>query len=191
MMGNVILVDEYDTPLGEIAKLEAHQKALLHRAVSVFVFNNHNKILLQKRAAGKYHSPDLWTNTACTHPFPNESNEAAVIRRLKEEMGITINYVTKIFHFIYKEQLENGLTEYEFDHVFVGFSDELPIPDSDEVSDFDYVDIKEVLEQVKMLPQNYTVWFKKIIERVANEVSMDNNIKKYETPMIVQKHKQA
>jgi isopentenyl-diphosphate delta-isomerase len=178
MLENVILVDEYDTPLDKMEKLEAHQKALLHRAVSVFIFNNHNKMLLQKRAASKYHSPDLWTNTACTHPFPSESNEAAVIRRLKEEMGITINNVTEIFHFIYNEQLENGLTEYEFDHVFVGFSDELPIPNPDEVSDFDYIDINEVLKQVKKSPQNYTVWFKKIIERVANEVSLDNNILK-------------
>lgn len=175
MLEKVILVDENDTPQGEIEKLEAHQKALLHRAVSVFIFNSDNKLLLQKRALSKYHSPGLWTNTACTHPFPKESNEAAVIRRLKEEMGITIKNVTKIFHFIYKEQLENELTEYELDHVFVGFSDELPIPDPNEVSEFDYVDINEVLEQVKMSPQNYTVWFKKIIERIANELSMVNN----------------
>ena len=111
MFENVILVDENDNPLGEMEKLEAHQKALLHRAVSVFIFNSNNKLLLQKRALSKYHSPGLWTNTACTHPFPNEQNEAATIRRLKEEMGITLNHVTEIFHFIYKEQLEYGLTE--------------------------------------------------------------------------------
>lgn len=174
-MENVILVDEFDTPLDKMEKIEAHQKALLHRAVSVFVLNNQNKILLQKRAADKYHSPGLWTNTTCTHPFPNETNEAAVLRRLKEEMGITMNKVTKIFHFIYKEQLENGLTEHELDHVFIGYSDELPIPDKDEVSDFEYVDIREVLEQVKKSPQNYTVWFKRIIERVVSEVGMDAN----------------
>jgi len=120
----------------------------------------------------------LWTNTACTHPFPNESNEAAVIRRLKEEMGITIKHVTKIFHFIYKEQLGNGLTEHEFDHVFVGFSDELPIVNANEVSDFDYVDINDVLEQVILSPQNYTVWFKNIIERVKNKISMDLTVLK-------------
>jgi len=180
MKEKLILVDESDSPLGEIGKFEAHQKGLLHRAVSVFIFNNDNKLLLQKRADNKYHSPGLWTNTVCTHPFPNESNEAAAIRRLKEEMGISMNHVTKIFHFIYKEKFENGLTEHEFDHVFVGFSDALPILNPDEVSDFDYVDINKVLEQVNVLPQNYTVWFKKIIERVANQVSMGNIIEKYE-----------
>ena len=172
-MEKVLLVDENDTPHGEMEKLEAHQRALLHRAVSVFIFNSNNKLLLQKRALNKYHSPGLWTNTACTHPFLNESNESAVIRRLKEEMGITINHVAKIFHFIYKEQLENGLTEHEFDHVFIGFSDELPVLNPNEVSDFDYVDINEVLEKVNLSPQNYTVWFKKIIERVATKVNMD------------------
>lgn len=178
MFENVILVDENDSPIGQMEKLEAHQKALLHRAVSVFVFNRTNKLLLQKRALGKYHSPGLWTNTACTHPYLNEKNEAAVIRRLKEEMGLSLIDVAEIFHFIYKEQLENGLTEHEFDHVFVGFSDELPVVNPDEVSDFDYVAINEVLEQVKKSPQNYTVWFKRIIERVAYEVSIDGKIKK-------------
>ncbi len=179
MPEKVILVDENDTPIGEMEKLEAHQKALLHRAVSVFIFNSHNQMLLQKRAECKYHSPGLWTNTACTHPYPNESNEAAVIRRLKEEMGISINEVNKVFHFIYKEQLENGLTEYEFDHVFTGFTDDVPTPEIGEVSDYEYVDINEVLEQVRMSPENYTVWFKKIIKRVADEVCVkqiyDNN----------------
>lgn len=178
MLEKVILVDENDTQLGEMEKLEAHQKALLHRAVSVFIFNSDNKLLLQKRAPSKYHSPELWTNTACTHPFPNESNESAVIRRLKEEMGITINHVTNIFHFIYKEQLENGLTEHEFDHVFIGFTDAVPVPEINEVSDYNYVAINEILEQVKLSPQDYTVWFKKIIKQVANAVSFDNKIKK-------------
>lgn len=180
MLEKVILVDENDNPIGEMEKLEAHQKALLHRAVSVFVFNCNHKLLLQKRAHSKYHSPGLWTNTACTHPFPNESNKAAVISRLKEEMGITLNHVTEIFYFIYKEQLENGLTEHEFDHVFVGFSDEWPVLNCDEVSNFDYVTINDVLEQVKISPQNYTVWFKRIIERVANESSINIKILKHE-----------
>jgi isopentenyl-diphosphate Delta-isomerase len=169
MKEHVILVDENDNPLGEIEKMEAHRKALLHRAVSVFLFNNDNKLLLQKRALGKYHSPGLWTNTACTHPYVNESNEEAVIRRLKEEMGISVDGVRKLFDFIYKESFENGLTEYELDHVFVGFSDELPVCDSNEVSDFDYVDLDEVLERVKSSPNDFTVWFKAIIERVVSE----------------------
>lgn len=169
MKEHVILVDENDNPLGEMEKMEAHRKALLHRAVSVFLFNNDNKLLLQKRAFGKYHSPGLWTNTACTHPYVNESNEEAVIRRLKEEMGISVDGVRKLFDFIYKESFENGLTEYELDHVFVGFSDELPVCDLNEVSDFDYVDLDEVLERVKSSPNDFTVWFKAIIERVVSE----------------------
>lgn len=173
MQDKLILVDKNDTPLGIIDKLEAHQKALLHRAVSVFIFDSNKKLLLQKRALCKYHSPGLWTNTACTHPFPNESNEDAVIRRLKEEMRLTINKTTKLFHFIYKEQLDNGLTEYEFDHVFIGFSDEIPIPEPSEVSDFIYVDINEILTHVEQSPQNYTVWFKKIIRRVVNELKTE------------------
>lgn len=169
MKEHVILVDENDNPLGEMEKMEAHRKALLHRAVSVFLFNNDNKLLLQKRAFGKYHSPGLWTNTACTHPYVNESNEEAVIRRLKEEMGISVDGVRKLFDFIYMESFENGLTEYELDHVFVVFSDELPVCDSNEVSDFDYVDLDEVLERVKSSPNDFTVWFKAIIERVVSE----------------------
>jgi len=175
MQDKVILIDENDTPLGEIEKLEAHQKALLHRAVSVFVFNTDNKLLLQKRALNKYHSPGLWSNTACTHPAPHESNEEAAIRRLKEEMGLTLTKITKLFHFIYKEQLDNGLFEHELDHVFIGFSEEWPVPAPNEVSDFDYVEMHEVLEQVKKSSHNYTVWFKKIIERVAHEIREENS----------------
>lgn len=179
MLEKVILVDENDNPIAEMEKIEAHKKAQLHRAVSLFVFDSNNKLLMQRRAISKYHSPGLWTNTACTHPFPNESNEDAVIRRLKEEMGISIKQVRKIFDFIYKEELGNGITEYEFDHVFVGFSDDLPVLNPDEVSDFDYVDLNVVLEQVKLSPQNYTVWFKKIIERVEREIAQNiNTLKK-------------
>lgn len=170
MEEKVILVDLNDTPLGETGKLEVHKLGLLHRAVSVFIFNSEKKMLLQKRAQSKYHSPGLWTNTTCTHPYPNESNEEAVIRRLKEEMGLELFDVTKLFHFTYKEKLDNNMTEYEFDHVFIGFSDEVPFPESSEVSDFKYVDIDEVLEHIKTSPQDYTVWFKKIVQRVVNDV---------------------
>jgi len=169
MEEKVILVDLNDTPIGETEKLEAHQKALLHRAVSVFVFNSEKKMLLQKRSLNKYHSPGLWTNTACTHPYPGESNNGAVIRRLKQEMGLVVNDVTKLFHFTYKEKLDNELTEHEFDHVFIGFSDKTPFPEPNEVMDYKYVGINEVLEQVKKSPHDYTVWFRKIVERVAND----------------------
>lgn len=170
MEEKLILVDLNDKPIGETEKMEAHKKALLHRAVSVFIFNSERKMLLQKRALTKYHSPGLWTNTACTHPYPDEKNEDAVTRRLKQEMGLAVSDVRKLFDFTYKEKLDNDLTEYEFDHVFIGFSNEKPIPDTNEVMDFKYEDINEVLKQVKESPQNFTVWFKTIIERVANDV---------------------
>lgn len=171
MMGEkVILVDETDTPLGEMEKLEVHESALLHRAVSVFLFNGAGQLLLQKRAQDKYHSPDLWTNTACTHPFPNESNEAAALRRLRQEMGIALQQLTPLFHFIYKEKLQNGLTEHELDHVFVGISDVPPVPNSEEVADYVYVDPEKLLDDLEKFPDQYTVWFRKIIERVLREV---------------------
>lgn len=169
MEEKVVLVDLNDCSVGEIEKLEAHQKGLLHRAVSVFVFNSEKKMLLQKRAETKYHSPGLWTNTACTHPYMNESNEEAVLRRLKQEMGIEMDKVTKLFHFTYRETLENALIEHEFDHVYIGFSDDKPVPEPSEVSDFNYLDVNEVLEHVKRKPHEYTVWFKKIIDRVATD----------------------
>lgn len=170
MEEKVILVDINDTPVGETEKIEAHKRALLHRAVSVFIFNTDKKMLLQKRALNKYHSPGLWTNTVCTHPYPGESNKDAVVRRLKQELGLAVKDVTKLFHFTYKEKLDNELTEYEFDHVFIGFSDDLPVPEPKEVMDFKYIGMPEVLEQVKKSPQEYTVWFKKIVERVALDV---------------------
>ena len=120
----VILVDSADNAIGEMGKMEAHKRALLHRAVSVFIFNSKKELLLQKRALSKYHSSGLWTNTVCTHPYPDETVKDAAIRRLKEEMGLVTD-VHKIFDFIYKEKIDNELTEYEFDHVFIGFTDDL------------------------------------------------------------------
>ncbi|KON26534.1 hypothetical protein AC481_07015 [miscellaneous Crenarchaeota group archaeon SMTZ-80] len=146
-------------------KMEAHKKALLHRAVSVFIFNSKQQMLLQKRALNKYHSPGLWTNAACTHPYTEESNMDAALRRLKQEMGLETNLI-KIFHFIYKEKLDNGLTEHEFDHVFIGYSDDLPTPDPGEVCDYKYMDNDLIVYQIKQFPENYTVWFTKIVERV-------------------------
>ncbi len=117
-MHEVILVNELDEAIGSMEKMEAHEKALLHRAFSVFLFNKNGEMLLQKRAATKYHSPSLWTNACCSHPMPGETTEQAALRRLKEELGFTTN-VQKAFHFTYKAVFDNGLTDHEFDHVFV------------------------------------------------------------------------
>ncbi len=168
-MEKVILVDTKDRAIGEMEKLEAHKKALLHRAISVFIFNSKGQMLLQKRALSKYHSPGLWTNTACTHPFPDESIEAAAERRLYEEMGISQVKLTKIFDFIYKEMLDDELSEYELDHVFIGLSDALPVPQAAEVSDFEYIEPNVLLVEMSLYPDKYTVWFKKIAQRVISE----------------------
>lgn len=119
---DVILVDEQDRPTGRMEKIEAHRKALLHRAFSIFIFNEKGQMLLHKRAAGKYHSGGLWTNACCSHPQPGEETLAAAENRLVEEMGIRVP-LTKAFDFSYRAEFDNGLTEYEFDHVFTGTYD--------------------------------------------------------------------
>ena len=129
----MILVNERDEQTGTIEKMEAHRKALLHRAFSIFIFNTKGEMLLQQRAMGKYHSPGLWTNTCCSHPRPGEDVEAAAGRRLKEEMGIDTP-LHKIFDFIYRTEFDNGLTEFEFDHVYTGVYNGQLNPDRQEVT---------------------------------------------------------
>lgn len=170
MKSHVILVDKNDRFVGEMEKIEAHEKALLHRAVSVFVINSNNDWLLQQRAAHKYHSANLWTNTACTHPMPGESCPEAVHRRLREEMGLEAN-IYKLFTFMYKETLENGLTEHELDHVYVGYTDELPDINPEEVQSYAYKSFEHVHADVQQNPDQYTVWFKKIYERVQSYIT--------------------
>jgi isopentenyl-diphosphate delta-isomerase len=161
----VILVDSSDNEIGSMQKMEAHQKALLHRAISVFICNSNGEWLLQKRARQKYHSNGLWTNTSCSHPFPGESNVDAANRRLSEEMGLKTE-LTEIFTFMYREQLDNALTEHELDHVFFGVSDDLPTINKDEVDDWKYISFSELQADIEKKPENYTVWFLKIFERV-------------------------
>jgi len=155
----VILVDEHDIELGAIEKIEAHKKALLHRAVSVLIFNSKKEMLIQRRALDKYHSPGLWTNTACIHPYPGESNLEAANRSLKEEMGMKAD-LSKIFDFAYKEPFGNGLTEYEFDHIFICCYDDKPILNPVEVADYNYVNHAELVSAITNCPENYTIWFK-------------------------------
>ena len=161
----VILVDKNDNELGYMNKMEVHQKALLHRAISVFLFNSKGEWLLQRRDSNKYHSGGLWTNATCSHPYPGETSYDAANRRLMEELGIKCN-LTELFTFIYKENLDNDLTEYELDHVFYGFTDQMPQVNSDEVMDWKYISSENLIHDVNLYPDNYTVWFKKIIYKV-------------------------
>ena len=158
-MSKVILVNEQDIALGNMDKMQAHEKGLLHRAFSIFIFNKKGDMLLQQRAQAKYHSAGLWTNACCSHPEPGEITAAAAHRRLKEEMGFNTN-LTEAFSFVYKTAFENGLTEYEFDHVFIGSYDSQVIPDEKEVKDYSYTSMNNIRSGLQTHPHKYTSWFK-------------------------------
>ncbi len=159
----VILVDENDQEIGTMEKQEAHEKGLLHRAFSVFVFNENKELLLQQRALTKYHSAGLWTNTCCSHPRIGETIEQAAHRRLMEEMGFDCELSTKT-SFIYKAAFENGLTEHEFDHVLVGsFNGEINFNPT-EVKKFKWINLEELQIDLLQNNQNYTAWFKIIFD---------------------------
>ncbi len=160
----VILVNENDEPVGLMPKLEAHEKALLHRAFSVFILNEQNEIMLQQRAQHKYHSPLLWTNTCCSHQREGESNVEAGTRRLQEEMGFSVP-LKELFHFIYKAPFDNGLTEHELDHVMIGYYNDEPVINPDEVEAWKWMKIEEVKEDMIRHPEKYTVWFRIIFDK--------------------------
>lgn len=162
---NVILVDENDKEIGTGEKLLTHLRGRLHRAVSVFLFNAEGQFLLQQRAFSKYHSGGLWSNTCCGHPRPGETPLAAAERRLLEEMGIKCA-LEKNFDFIYKAELNDGLIEHEFDHVFFGRFDGAAKPDPEEACNWQWIDRESLERNVKEHPERYTVWFKIILERV-------------------------
>ena len=154
----VILVNEHDDLVGVMDKMEAHRQGLLHRAFSIFIFNNKGEMLLQQRAVSKYHSGGLWTNACCSHPVPGEKTDDAAQRRLKEELGFETP-VEKIFDFVYKAEFNNGLTEHEFDHVFAGeYEGQLNI-NPDEVNDVCYKEVSEIKATMLTHPQKYTAWF--------------------------------
>ena len=159
----VILVNEMDEPIGLMPKLEAHEKAALHRAFSVFVLNDQNEILLQQRAHHKYHSPLLWTNTCCSHQRSGESNIEAGSRRLFEEMGFKTD-LKDLFHFIYKAPFDNGLTEHELDHVMIGYFNENPTINPEEVEAWKWMKVEEIKTDMTLNPEIYTVWFKIIFD---------------------------
>lgn len=161
---NVILVNENDEQIGLMPKLEAHEKAVLHRAFSVFVLNNKNEIMLQQRAQQKYHSPLLWTNTCCSHQREGETSIQAGSRRLYEEMGFKTE-LKELFHFIYKAPFDNGLTEHELDHVMIGYYADEPIINAEEVENWKWMSIEDVQNDMRLYPEIYTVWFKIIFDQ--------------------------
>lgn len=169
-MEHVILVNEQDEPIGQMEKMEAHEKGVLHRAFSVFIFNDKNELLLQKRASSKYHSGGLWSNSCCSHPRDGESAVKAGERRLMEEMGFTVP-VEAVFSFIYKAELDHGLTEHELDHVLIGRYNDAPNINPEEVEDWKYINLDELSADIKQYPENYTEWFKIVFDRVRVSLS--------------------
>lgn len=171
MEEHVILVDENDHVLGTMPKMEAHLQNKLHRAFSVFIFNSNNELLIHQRAADKYHSANLWTNTCCSHQRPNENNIEAAERRLEEEMGMQAENLVDKFHFIYQVKLENDLYEHELDHVLVGVSNEDPNPNPNEAQDYRWINIDDLKKEIEQKPEDFTFWFKKIIAEYSESLS--------------------
>lgn len=171
---NVILVNENDEPIGLMPKMEAHKKALLHRAFSVFIFNKKNELMLQQRALDKYHSPGLWTNTCCSHQREGETNIQAGRRRLKEEMGFVVELQESI-SFIYKAPFDNGLTEHEYDHIVIGKYDGYPKINPEEVADWKWMSLEDIKNDMDKNPQLYTEWFKIIFENFYQHINILGN----------------
>lgn len=167
----VILVNEKDEQIGLMPKQEAHEKAILHRAFSVFIFNKKNELMLQQRALKKYHSPGLWTNTCCSHQRNGESNIEAGKRRLQEEMGF-VTELKETTSFIYKAPFDNGLTEYEYDHVLIGKYNQEPQINKDEVASWKWMPLEDIKKDIKLNPQEYTAWFKIIFDKFYNHISV-------------------
>lgn len=160
----VILVTPEDQVVGTMPKMEAHEKAVLHRAFSVFVLNDRGETMLQQRAAHKYHSPLLWTNTCCSHQRLGETNIEAGKRRLMEEMGFETE-LRELFSFIYKAPFDNGLTEHELDHVLLGYYSGTPEINPDEVAAWKWMGLDEIRQELEESPEDYTAWFRIIFNR--------------------------
>jgi isopentenyl-diphosphate Delta-isomerase len=155
----VVLVNENDEAIGVMPKMEAHQKGLLHRAFSVFIFDSKGRMLLQQRAAEKYHGANLWTNACCSHPYPGETSEDAAQRRLKEELGF-VTELKEVFSFTYHAKVENDLIEHEYDHVFAGEYENGIYPNHHEVGAYRFENIKQIKEEMQSQPERFTSWFK-------------------------------
>ncbi|MDI1356409.1 MAG: isopentenyl-diphosphate Delta-isomerase [bacterium] len=165
MMEEVILVDKEDRETGTMEKMEAHEKGILHRAFSVFIFNSNNELLLQQRALDKYHSAGLWTNTCCSHPRPGEDTLVAAKRRLREEMGMEADLQFKT-SFMYRSDYENGMIEHELDHVFVGNSNAVPHINPLEVENYSWLEVGELKKKIADRPAEFTSWFKIAMEKL-------------------------
>lgn len=167
---NVVLVDENDNAIREMDKLLAHEQGQLHRAFSVFIFNDKGALLLQQRADHKYHGAGLWTNTCCSHPQWGEDVGSSAMERLNYEMGLECS-LKLIYSFIYNEKVENNLTEHELDYVFIGYSNQDPILNKDEVQDYKWMNIDVILSDIENNPAHYTVWFKQAFPELLSKVN--------------------
>ncbi|SKB34084.1 isopentenyl-diphosphate Delta-isomerase [Daejeonella lutea] len=165
----LVLVDENDVEIGVLDKTSVHKTGVLHRAFSVFIFNSMGFLMLQRRALQKYHSPGLWSNTCCSHPRKGEDIKSAGTRRIAEEMGLKcpLNFA---FSFTYRAELENGLIEHEFDHVYFGFTDKIPKPNPDEVMDWKLISMRELQKDILAHPDNYTEWLKICLAKVVEHL---------------------
>jgi isopentenyl-diphosphate delta-isomerase len=168
---HVILVNEKDEQIGTMPKIEAHEKALLHRAFSVFIFNDQNELMLQQRAKHKYHSPLLWTNTCCSHQREGETNLEAGKRRLQEEMGFVTD-LKETTSFIYKAPFDNGLTEHEYDHIMIGAYNAEPHINPEEVEDWKWMPLETVKVDIELHPELYTEWFKIIFDKFYEHINI-------------------
>ena len=168
----VVLVDQHDKAIGEMDKIEAHQKGFLHRAFSIFLFNNKGEMLIHQRAKHKYHGAGLWTNACCSHPQLGEDIKLSAMERLQFEMGIQCN-IEKVFSFIYNTSVENNLIEHEFDHVFIGYTDAAPKPNVEEVQSFKWIDTTILSKDIQEHPDQYTYWFKMVFSKILDSLNPD------------------
>jgi isopentenyl-diphosphate delta-isomerase len=167
----LILVDNNDAAIGTMEKLEAHRIGALHRAFSVVLYNARGEMLIQKRAPGKYHSPNLWSNSCCSHPRPGEATNDAVKRRLREELGLEAE--TRFhFRFEYRVDFGNGLIEHEMDHVYVGHTDQQPVLNPKEISDYAFVSPEALQEQMQKTPDIFTYWFHLIMQKLYKDAGI-------------------
>ena len=175
MFNRVVLVDQNNNEIGTEDKLDAHKKGLLHRAFSIFIFNDNNQILLQKRSDVKYHSAGLWSNTCCSHPYNDKQLVEYANTRLLQEMGIQSN-LKEFFSFIYKAEFSNGLIEFEYDHVFFGKYNSDPMLNIDEASSFKWINFKQLQLEIEENPTKFTFWLKKIVKDYSKYfIDYENN----------------